>query len=201
MCSKYSENAKGGSSMKKIMCSFISLLLLSGIAVSPIKANDSDPENEKPKVCGVHENITLVETIYNENGEQVDIFSDNSRTIYRNDGGITILVPADPIEGADAILGATRGTNRIGWVVIGKVIIKILAAVGYVQAACEVISWFDGDRNPCDIVKEYIRNFPDRPEITYEVTGLYHLEYIPGCEPAHSWGCNASYWEYDVREA
>lgn len=179
--------------MKKYLCSLLSLLLIAGVVASPVKANESEPDNEKPAVCGVRKDVTLVETEINEYGEQVDKFSDNSQTIYHADGRITVLIPTGAREGANAVLG----TTRIGWIAIGRILLEI---VGGILTTCKVLEYINGE-NPCDVAVANLKNPPVyNGSVEVDVKGIYHEGYIPGCEPSHSWGCNQGYWEYEFEQ-
>lgn len=172
--------------MKKIFLSFLSLILIAGMSANPVKADNEHTDD--PKVCGSSENVTLVDSYMNENGEQTDVFSNNAMTIYHEDGRITVYVPTEKQEGTNAV------NSRVSWVYIGKILWSI---VNSILTSCTLLELVNGE-NPCFVAADFIKNPPiSNGEITYDVDGIYHQGYIPGCEPSHSWGCNQGYWEYE----
>lgn len=170
--------------IKKMVIVTISLcILFTGKynVLAKIKGKEKISNN----ACGILsvEEPILNKEYINENGEIVQHFEDNTQVVYHENGTITVYSPFGPKP--------ENENARIGWVAIGKAILKI---VGVVISACSAILYVT-EHDVCRIVLSYITN-PTKTE--YSVDGLYHQGKIPGCEPSHSLECNSGYWEYRV---
>lgn len=175
-------------SLKKKLLTILSLSLSLFIVLAGnynVLAKMEENGKNSNNACGVltSEEPILNKEYVNENGETVQHFEDNTQVVYHKDGTITVYSPFGPKP--------ENENMRMGWVAIGKAILKFVAGV---ISACSSYDYITGH----DICRTVLSYIPKPTKTEYSVDGLYHPGKIPGCEPSNSLPCNSGYWEYRV---
>ena len=173
--------------MKKIR-KFLSLIVISVLALtvittSPVKADASNPL----KKCSDCDFTTpkVISTDINEDGNEVKTFDDKAEVTYLENGEIIIRDYGHLYDDSFNI----NTKQRFGWALLAKVIWN---AIG----GCSAVYYVTGV-DACRIALSYLGTSKEN-NVQYELTGTYIPGKIPGCEPSYSGPCNTGYWEYRV---
>ena len=160
-------------------------LLLSTLFPSHVFASEIDACSE----CAVTEIPSVVHSHYDDAGNLVKYFDNNTEATYYEDGKIVIKDYGRVFQVNE---DASVSTRSGGLLLLGKV---IWTAIG----VCSAIDYVTG-HDLCRIALSYLGTNVDYGTY-YFVSGEYVPGYIPRCEPRHSAPCNQGYWVYVVEKA
>lgn len=119
-------------------------------------------------------------------------------TEYKDTGDFEIFIPSETVEKnllahgfrnmEDFASAQTSIGTRIGF----------FGVISIVLGGCQVIEYAT-DFDPCKAAVKYLIK-GNSPSGKYKVTREWISGHVPGCEPAHSGGCNSGYFKYNFKK-